>query len=423
MTDFNPYDFLSDDGPSLNGSSSDFHGTAQAVAEKEATEPEVFEPQSASNTSASAFSASDDDFASPYAALDAEDDAKTEARADLLAHAPQGAVAREESVAALEARESYENKEKNGASDSESSTNGRADYESSYANLNQTEQITAYETVPELAPLADGGAPPPPSDSERAILQPQEPVNPQGRDHEMDIWSHLGELRSRMIKAILAVFITSSVAWNFVGPIQNFLLKPVLNVLKAHDVGKDNPNPFIITVTDPMQAFTTYFQLALVAGVIAAAPIVLWQMWRFIEPALTHNERRYSSLLIPFSITLFFLGCALGYYTSPLFFNFFLAFVPPGAAVMWTYTSVVTLLGKMLLVFGVCFQVPVITIFLNKTGIVSRNILIEYWRHVVVIIFIVVAVLTPTWDPLTMTICALPPCILYALSIWLIKWL
>lgn len=90
---------------------------------------------------------------------------------------------------------------------------------------------------------------------------------------------------------------------------------------------------------------------------------------------------------------------------------------------MWTYTSVVTLIGKMLLVFGVCFQVPVITIFLNKTGIVSRNLLIEYWRHVVVVIFIAVAVLTPTWDPITLAVCAVPPCVLYALSIWLIKWL
>ena len=369
----------------------------------------------------------DSDFSdSPYSALEEADSEPTNGlHSDLTAHAPQGAVPREDSLAALAAQEAHRTAhESNGLADEtaiESHTNGRADYESSYDFSGQSDAESALETMPELAPMADGGDPPePPSDSERAILQPQEPIGPNERPHddEMDIWSHLGELRSRMLKAILAVVVASSVAWNFVGPIQDFLLDPVIRVLKTHGI-KDGG----VTTTDPMQAFTTYFQLALVAGVIASAPIVLWQMWRFIEPALTHNEKRYSTLLVPFSTLLFFLGCILGYYTSPLFFNFFLAFVPPGVTVLWTYTSVVILLGKMLLVFGVCFQVPVVTIFLNKTGVVSRNVLIEYWRHVVVAIFIVVAILTPTWDPLTMTVCALPPCILYALSIWLIKWL
>ncbi len=417
MTDTNPYDFLSEgEAPSLNGSSQETFSAPQAVAERE-IETTI---------------EGDRDFSdSPYSALDA-DEPTNGVHSDLTTHAPQGAVPREDSLAALAAQEAHRvAHDSNGFTDEmaiESHTNGRADYESSYDHLSDSEAITAYESAPELAPLSDGGEPPkPPSDSERAILQPQEPIGPNERPHddEMDIWSHLGELRSRMLKAILAVVVTSSLAWNFVGPIQEFLLAPVQNILTAHGIKDNSKNHsnWEITVTDPMQAFTTYFQLAVVAGIIAAAPIVLWQMWRFIEPALTHNEKRYSTLLVPFSTLLFFLGCALGYYTSPLFFNFFLAFVPPGVTVLWTYTSVVTLLGKMLLVFGVCFQVPVVTIFLNKTGVVSRNVLIEYWRHVVVVIFIVVAILTPTWDPITMTICALPPCILYALSIWLIKWL
>ena len=433
MTEPNPYDFLSgDEAPSLNGSAESL-GAAQAVAEKE---PEIIAPIIAEAMSAAEAKADDDFSDSPYSALEeAEPDsylAPDDLSANVAAYAPPGAVPREDSVAALAAQEAHRQAhESNGFSMEDSAqtsaetiienhTNGRADYESSYDHLGRSAEITAYESVPEPSPQSDGGAPPPPIDSERVILQPQEPVDPNSRPHdEMDIWSHLGELRSRMIKAILAVVICSSIAWNFVEDVQKLLLEPVLRVLRTHGI-KDNTG---ITVTDPMQAFTTYFQLAVVAGVIASAPIVLWQMWRFIEPALTHNEKRYSTLLVPFSVLLFFLGCALGYYTSPLFFNFFLMFVPPGVTVLWTYTSVVTLLGKMLLVFGVCFQVPVITIFLNKTGVVSRNILIEYWRHVVVVIFTVVAIITPTWDPITMTVCALPPCILYALSIWLIKWL
>jgi sec-independent protein translocase protein TatC len=362
MTDHNPYDFLSgDEAPSSNG--------------------------------------------------------KTPSTADLTAHAPNDTIARADSVAALAAREAHD-AETNSAH--ANGTNGKADYESVYDAIDTAspDYEASLENVPELAPLADGGDVPPPSDSERAILQPQEPIDPNApNDVEQDIWSHLGELRSRLLKSIFAVLITTCITWNFTDQIQDFLLQPAINVLTKHGIKGG------ISITDPMQAFTTYFQLSLVAGLIIAAPIVLWQAWRFIEPALTGTEKRFSRLLLPFSIILFFMGCALGYFTSPLFFAFFLSFAPKEATVLWTYTSVVILLGKMLLVFGVCFQVPVVTIFLNKTGIVSRNWLIEYWRHAVIAIFIVVAVITPTWDPFTLMICAVPPCLLYGISIWLVKWL
>jgi sec-independent protein translocase protein TatC len=117
------------------------------------------------------------------------------------------------------------------------------------------------------------------------------------------------------------------------------------------------------------------------------------------------------------------MGAGLGYVVSPLFFKFFLAFQPAGIAANWDYGQSVLLMAKMLLVFGVTFQVPIIVIFLNKLGLLSRNLLIEYWRHAVVVIFAVVAVLTPTWDPVTLAVCATPPCLLYVLSIWLVKWL
>jgi sec-independent protein translocase protein TatC len=127
--------------------------------------------------------------------------------------------------------------------------------------------------------------------------------------------------------------------------------------------------------------------------------------------------------LVPFSVVLFFSGAALGFYLTPLFFRFFLQFQPPNSESYWSYASVASLLAKMLLVFGICFQVPVVTVFLNKIGLMSRNWMIEYWRHVVVVMFAIVAIITPTWDPVTLTAAALPPCLLYGVSIWLVKWL
>jgi len=288
----------------------------------------------------------------------------------------------------------------------------------------------AYDYEP-LPPEAEGGwseppvnGAPPASPDYGAAPDPYVDPNAPVRDKELDLFDHLKELRLRLLHMVGAVAVTMIATWYYTNDIQDWLLQPINSVLKAHGV-KDGRNPGDegIVMLDPTEAFTTYFQISLVSALIFAMPYILWHMWRFLEPALTHKERRYTTVLLPFSIILFVAGATLGYAMSPLFFQFFVAFVPQSVKINWSYQSSILLLAKMLLVFGVCFQVPVVTIFINKIGLVSRNILIEYWRHVVVVIFTIVAILTPTWDPITLTACALPPCILYGLSIWLVKWL
>ncbi len=323
-------------------------------------------------------------------------------------HAPDATVPRADSVAALAARESHP-PHSDAIVEVTGEANGQSDVD--------------LATIPELAPLADlpadavelQSAPTSevelattPYDPERAVLE-QEPDPNAPKDVELGLFEHLGELRLRILHAVGAVMVAMAVTWSFVPQFQEWLLAPV----------GDIP----IVQLDPMAGLTTYIQLSMISGLIISAPYVILQAWLFLVPALTGNEKRYVGFLLPFSIILFFLGCALAYVTSPLFFQFFRAFTPAGVNPQWEYQTIILLLGKTLLVFGVCFQVPIITIFLNKTGIVSRNILIEYWRHVVIVIFVVVSILTPTWDPITLLVCAVPPCLLYALSIWLIKWL
>ncbi len=206
--------------------------------------------------------------------------------------------------------------------------------------------------------------------------------------------------------------------WNFTTPIQAWFARPIDAALKTY--GKSGARTITTQFTD---GFTIYFQISLVSALLISMPFVLYQLWRFIEPALTNNEKRYTRVLVPFSTLLFVAGCALGYGLAPLFFKFFLQYNPPGASQFFNYQDSVLLLAKMMLVFGICFQVPVVTVFLNKTGIVSRNVMIEYWRHVVIVIFCVVAIITPTWDPVTLIAASLPPCFLYVFSLWLIKWL
>lgn len=281
-------------------------------------------------------------------------------------------------------------------------------------------------TVPELAPLVA-----PPVDSSTLTTSsngdgppPTEYSDGSGDDDfdetegaQQDLWSHLGELRSRLLHSIIGVLVASVITWNLGEQISEFFARPIRQTLEKNKVVGS------MVTLDPMEGFIVYFQITLVSAVLLAAPWILFQGWRFIEPALTKSERRTSMIMVPFSVILFFSGCALGYGMSPLFFQWFLAFQPPGTVATFSYGTSVVLLAKMLLAFGICFQVPVITIFLHKIGLVSRGFLIDHWRHAVIIIFLIAAVATPTWDPLSLAVCAVPPCLLYGLSIWMVKWL
>lgn len=286
-------------------------------------------------------------------------------------------------------------------------------------------------TIPELAPLAVAASDIIPSavDSDSGGLPPngQFPYPDEDADEEakddgppqatQDLFSHLGELRNRILYSVYAIIAASFVTWNYGQEISEWFARPIREVLRKHGV------QFKLVTLDPTEGFQVYLQITLVAAILLVMPFILYQMWRFLEPALTSTERKFSVILLPFSIVLFFSGCALGYFMSPLFFEFFLMFQPPGTDATFAYGTSIVLLAKMILVFGVCFQVPIVTIFLNKIGLVSRNFLIDYWRHAVVVIFLIVAVITPTWDPLSLAICAVPPCLLYGVSIWMVKWL
>lgn len=259
-----------------------------------------------------------------------------------------------------------------------------------------------------------GGVVIPPSDNPPSSTPVPVPA-PQHEEHEQDIWEHLGELRSRILKCVAAVAVAMVVTWQYRDAILETFASPIITVLKKHGG--------ILTTIKPTDGFSMYLQTTFTAALLLVSPFVLYQVWAFIEPALTHKERRFSGILVPFSVILFFAGAAFGFYLTPVFFEWFFQFQPPNTSAFWTYSESTSFLAKMLLVFGICFQVPVITIFVNKIGLVSRNLLIEYWRHVVVLIFLIVAIITPSWDPVTMTAAALPPCLLYGVSIWLVKWL
>lgn len=295
------------------------------------------------------------------------------------------------------------------------------EYSNDFTKSDFTESDFLDEPTDEMAVQRYSGGEPPDNNVSVASEEHDDEEPPSfteaPNDRELDIWEHLGELRTRLLRCVIAIVLGMAVTWQFRDALLDFFAKPIVQTLTRG--GGDNH----LQILNPVEGLMIYLQLTFVAAIVLTVPFLLWQVWGFIEPALMPHERRYISILVPFSTILFFTGSVLGFYMTPLFFKFFIDFTPPSAQANWAYGDAVTLLAKMLLVFGVSFQVPVATIFLIKTGLVSRNFLIEYWRHIVTVIFVVVAIITPTWDPVSLIAAALPPCLLYALSLWIVKWL
>ena len=281
------------------------------------------------------------------------------------------------------------------------------------ARLDEETEDEAAVALADWGNSGDGGGPPATThDSDGSSGGWNDPNTP--RDKELGLVEHLTELRTRILYCVITVCVAMILTWDKCSEISEWFARPIRQAL-----GKEGK---IISI-DPTEFFTLYLQISMISAILITMPFILLQVWRFIEPALTNNERKYTLVLVPFSSLLFFLGAGMGYLMAPMFFKFFLQYKPDHVEANWDYLQSIILEAKTLLVFGLAFQEPVVIIFLNKAGILSRNILIEYWRHAVIVIFFIIAIVTPTWDPFTMTACAIPPCLLYVLSIWLVKWL
>lgn len=240
-------------------------------------------------------------------------------------------------------------------------------------------------------------------------------------DRPMSIWEHLSELRKRLFYSAIAVVTGAGVAWNYHERILSFLAKPFCDSWRASKL----PGTCALNFSSPGGAFTSYFQVSLVAGLLLAAPIVFFQLWAFIAPGLYAREKK---IVIPFvlSSTLLFVGGSYFCWRAafPITFDYFLGLsgrldgidmnVVP-TVMMDDYVGFVT---QMLLGFGLVFELPLVIFFLSLVGIVNYLQLIHYARYVIVGIFVVAAVLTPP-DVTSQLVMAIPMLVLYVGSIGL----
>ncbi len=228
-----------------------------------------------------------------------------------------------------------------------------------------------------------------------------------------DLVSHLTELRARLVRAILHASLGMLVVWIFYRPLYAFLTHPITAGMKA--VGGQ------LTVRGLMEGFLIKCEIALVGGVILASPFIIYEVWAFVSPGLTRSERSAVAPLIPASILLFLMGVALGYLITGPSVAWLMLYVPPDTRALLTLNDTLLLVLKFYLAFGAAFQLPVVLVVLAKIGLVNSRLLSKRWREATIAIFLIAAIITPTWDPITMTVCAIPMVVLYLGTIWIIK--
>jgi sec-independent protein translocase protein TatC len=240
------------------------------------------------------------------------------------------------------------------------------------------------------------------------------------RSENMTLFEHLGELRMRLIRCLLAVVLGGVVVFVLYDPwIQDFLFHPYHVVCNSHPSYGCNGDPLLTT---PLGGFTTRMKVSGWGGLILALPVVLWQIWRFIVPGLESKEKKYARPFVISTLALFALGAAIAYLTLSKALQWLISF-SGAATVGFTPESYVSLVGLMMLAFGAGFLFPVLLVFLELAGVLTYKQLLGWWRYATVLIAFIAAVITPSGDPISMLALGIPMWLLFWVSIaigWLV---
>jgi sec-independent protein translocase protein TatC len=226
----------------------------------------------------------------------------------------------------------------------------------------------------------------------------------------MTLTEHLEELRWCLLKSVLAVVLASGICYFFSEWIFRFIVAPLRQNLQ--------PGQNLIG-TSVTEAFFVEIKVALFAGVIFSCPVIFYQIWRFVAPGLSRGERKW---VIPFVLcaTGFFIGGASFCYrfVLPVAFKYFIEqYETMGVSPAIRIGDYFTFFFRMVLAFGVTFELPVFTFFLVRVGVWDYRFMLRSFRYAIVAIFIIAAILTPTPDVINQSLLAIPMLLLYILSI------
>lgn len=249
-----------------------------------------------------------------------------------------------------------------------------------------------------------------------------EPQIPTGDEpSEMSFFDHLEELRWRIVKAAIGVVLGMILCWVFIDFLMDEVFLRPIAALNANLPG--GAQPFKLQNLKPFGQLFLYMQVAIIGGVILSLPNLLYQLWAFIAPGLMPRERKYIRAIVAFSTFCFLAGVAFAYYLMlPAALTFFAGFGSTTIENNIAINEYMSFVISLLLAAGVVFELPMVSWFLSKLGILTPEFMRKYRRHSIVVIFVLSAFLTPGTDPVSQVLLAVPLIILYEISIWVSAW-
>jgi len=227
-------------------------------------------------------------------------------------------------------------------------------------------------------------------------------------EEKLPVTDHLEELRSRLIKCLLAVAAGFVLSYSFSEQLFDLLTWPLIQAM---------PEDGKLIYTSLQEAFITYLKISFFAGIFLAAPVIFYQIWKFVMPGLYSNERKYVLPFVVAACAFFVMGAAFAFFVAfPFGFKFFLGFTTDRIQALPSMKEYLSLCMSLLLAFGITFELPVVMFFLARMGLVNHHMLNKYRKYAILIISIVAAILTPP-DLMSMTMLGIPLYLLFELSV------
>ncbi len=243
---------------------------------------------------------------------------------------------------------------------------------------------------------------------------------PQG---QMSLTEHLAELRMRIIRAGLAILLGSIIVMAFYDWVLGQLLQPYKKLCLRREEGycgtslDFSSGEVRLFNLDPIEGFSTRLRIAFYGGIVLALPVVLWQIWKFIVPALHKNEKRYAMGFVGSSVVLFLVGGFIAFTTLERALEFLIDWAGADVDQAFQVQAYVRLVTLMVVAFGIGFTIPVMLVFLQLIGVLTPQALLGAWRYAIVGTFLVAAAITPSGDPISLLALSIPMVVLYFVAI------
>jgi sec-independent protein translocase protein TatC len=233
----------------------------------------------------------------------------------------------------------------------------------------------------------------------------------------MTLFEHLAELRSRVLVSIIAIAVATVVMWFFYDHVITFMRHPYCNFIHTHPSKAISDRSCALVTNGPLEGVTTRLKICAYGGIALSAPVLFWELWRFITPGLHKNEKRYIIPFVSAAVVLFAMGVTVAVLVFPKALTWLIDVGGSGVVPLFSPSKYFTLYVLMALIFGAVFMYPLVLVFLEIAGVVPSSTWRRWRRPAIVIIALVAAIITPSSDPFSFTAMAVPMIVFYEGSI------